>query len=181
VLQGLGGLTSRQLRHLCIGLALLAGIGYAACLALLQPLLDGVFTPLLDVWQPALFAYLGLHVVAVLALRGRATFATELASLVLLGLPALAALALEGMLLGNQLLDTGDSRAVTTPLVGRYHVGGKHPSSHLLFADWRHPGATIDVTVSRAEHDRAREGEAWVLQVRPGRLGYAWIESLGPK
>ena len=66
------------------------------------------------------------------------------------------------------------------PLVGRYHVSGKNPSSHLLFADWRRPGARIDVTVTRAMHGRARQGETWRLQVRPGRLGYAWIEALAP-
>ncbi|HEY5789890.1 MAG TPA: hypothetical protein VIX81_04645 [Gammaproteobacteria bacterium] len=179
-MQGLGGLSSRQLKFACTGLAVLAGLGYAACLAVLQPLLDGPFAPLLDAWRPALFAYLGLHVLAVLALRGRAAFATELAALVLLGLPALAALALEGALLGNQLLDSGDPQVVQAPLVGRYHVSGKNPSSHLLFADWRRPGARIDVTVTRAVHGRARQGETWRLQVRPGRLGYAWIEALAP-
>ena len=179
-MQGRGGPSTRQIRYACTGLALLAGLGYIACLTTLQPLLDGVFAPLRDYWRHALFAYAGLTVVTVLALRGRAAFAGELATLVLVGLPALAALALEGALLGNQWLDRDDAQARQTTLLGRYHVDGKHPSSHLLFADWRRPGGRIDVKVSRAVHDRAREGEGWVLHVRPGRLGYAWIEALAP-
>lgn len=88
-MQGSGGITLRQINTVCAAAAGVAVAALMGILYLLDPMVGGQLAIYEETWRPALYVYVPLVLLAVLALRGRPAAVKELSLVALIGLPGL--------------------------------------------------------------------------------------------
>lgn len=142
-------------------------------------------------WEPEasgdLFAHaarIGLPAWAVVAVlffflsRGRpgalVTFGCTVAPM-LVGLPALVA---GGALTINATLDRGPAEMRPVTVLRKEVEDSRSGRQHLLRVEsWRSGrGEPERIEVTEAQHGAAREGQRVLVRIRPGRLGWRWME-----
>jgi hypothetical protein len=118
--------------------------------------------------------FLVFIVVAVRALKGRATSHRELIWAVTTGLIAFPAATATATLLLNQWLDPGPASEHVVVVTSRYSTRDRFGTQYYVsFESWRDPRRTISLRVGEGSHDRAVPRTARLTVVTsPGFLGY---------
>lgn len=183
-MQGIGGLSTRQVNTACATALGIAIAAFMAMIFLLEPMVDGQFAMFTDSWRPALIAYGVLIAATLLLLRGRANAPKELAMIALLGLPSIWVIGVSAAMLSNQYLDRSPPQTVRVLLLRHYVTRSKDSTSyHFVFPSWRRSRSRddVDIEVPYEIYNKARPEQWWVLQTRAGRLGYEWVDTLAPE
>ena len=180
-MQGLGGIRTRQIDVACTLAFGVAVLTFMATVYFLAPMIDGQFAMFADSWRAALVAYGMLVAATLLWLRGRANAPRELAMIALLGLPAIWVGGVSGAMLANQFLDASPPQAVRTVLLRHYATRGRNAAYHLVFAPWGERRARVNLTVPLEVYRMANANQTWILEIRAGRYGYAWVDALAPQ
>jgi hypothetical protein len=111
--------------------------------------------------------------------RGHSRSFRNLLMVVLLGAFPMLTIAPELLFAANSLLDRGAATPTRVTVRSKKTYHGKVDRSYLRVSCWVHPtDAKDDVSllVSRRTYDRFKDGDGVELSLKPGALGWQWIE-----
>jgi hypothetical protein len=111
--------------------------------------------------------------------RGHSRSFRNLLVVVLMGAYPMLTIAPEALFAANSLLDRGGATSARVTVRSKKTYHGKVDKAYLRVSCWVHPADPKDdvsLLVSRKTYDRFKDADRVDLTLRPGALGWQWIE-----
>ncbi len=164
-------------RFLIAATAILAGLGFSAlCASLIMYATDDMSIA----GRGALIGcavFVAFMLVAVFAARGRSSSPRVLTITFFCGLFGFPSAGAAIPLLVNSLADAKPPVEYVLKVVGTSKSTGKSTSYYVNTAHWKDSGRQTQLRVSADTYRTTRQGDMVRMLVKPGALGYEWLES----
>lgn len=169
-------ITMSHIRAVCSGMAFIAVVLFFTASYVTEPIVNGWWYAAQSILPKAVSAIAVLFIIAVIALRGRASAHYELFFIVAMGMPSILFGGWGAIILANQFLDKSELQAHKTVLVDYYKEKSKRSAKYyLVFKSWHPGGGTLVIEAPPERYSMASRHKHWIIRTHQGYLGFEWV------